>query len=82
MVTMTDIKKEMAEMQRTYEKSEDFSPSFPSLDFIVEAYEGDGGMAKFTRDRADNWYIETDLYTDDRRGIITLRRYANADEVA
>lgn len=82
MVTMTDIKKEMANMQRIYEKSEDFDPSLPSLDFVVEAYEGDGGMAKFIRDRADNWYIETDLYTDDRRGIITLHRWSNADEVA
>ena len=83
MVTMTEIKAVMADMQRTFEKDDEFYHKGDSLTIQIECRDKDGGMGKFIRDRSDNWYIcGTDLYTDSGIGYIYLARYANADEVA
>jgi len=80
MVTMSELKAEMAEMQRIFEKDSEYYHKGDSLAIEIEFRESDGGLSKFIRDRADNWYIAgTDLYTDSSIGYIYLARYSNAD---
>lgn len=85
MVTMTDLKKVMKEIQREYTrylKSDEAEPNLSqSMAFQIEAFEGDGGMAKYVTDKAENWYIaDTEPYYDSGICYIYLARFTNADD--